>query len=602
MGVESLWIANGSAGLYRMGIIQTSPYPITIINVYAFDVDVDTANGFVWAPDFLNSSVAKINPATNTYVSIPVNGTPTNVLVAAGSVWVASQNGVLDRIDPTTDTVTNTYDVGVLNGTAISKMAYDPTNNQIFFLEGYNEEVSKFDIATETFTNPSATIEGSTHYDLVVADDKLFVTAQTSTNFLGNSELTAFDSLGLPGGPSYLFNKNLGEFSLYGCIHITAAYNGTEWRIYGVNTDTYQFKHCSTTGSSIQSIDITRGFRIGPISPRFGSQEAQFGGISRVDGTFPYENWTEYDFTSDADYTLQASEWKSRWFWITDQSNVLTQSRAIIFPTSPDTGTWWVVWNATTFPIECLSEGSLSGTGVIIQPDAAGFVFSGGGAVFGPEAGGGTLAGDVQGPVGSNVVANITGISGQTKVISQLQWDDLAVMGLDQEISPSPSTPTSDLNFTSQAPNAGGGVLTGRPGNINFAIPAPVGGADPGSVYFFIGPENPIRVDSDGVFVTGFASSARTDTLGVVTVVSTDRYVFVEPSSGGTTVNLYTPDPSEPGREVIVADALGTASTDNITVVSPAGNINGSSDYVINSDWGFAKFVTTPAGQWQRVG
>lgn len=100
-----------------------------------------------------------------------------------------------------------------------------------------------------------------------------------------------------------------------------------------------------------------------------------------------------------------------------------------------------------------------------------------------------------------------------------------------------------------------------------------------------------IQPDATYQELNGVALQTRVVTAaGAVTVAKTDHVVFVNKTSGAaTTVNL----PSSPrtGMSIIVKDMKGDAATNNITVTPAAGNIDGSSTAVINTNYGSWKGV-----------
>jgi YVTN family beta-propeller protein len=56
--------------------------------------------------------VTRIDPGTNSAVTIAVGDEPTAVATTPGAVWVASTSGTVSRIDPQTNDVVETIDVG----------------------------------------------------------------------------------------------------------------------------------------------------------------------------------------------------------------------------------------------------------------------------------------------------------------------------------------------------------------------------------------------------------------------------------------------------------------------------------------------------------
>jgi len=84
-----------------------------------------------------------------------------------------------------------------------------------------------------------------------------------------------------------------------------------------------------------------------------------------------------------------------------------------------------------------------------------------------------------------------------------LVWPAIFLAGLGQLPPANGGIPTTDMTISSQPPNVGGGLLTGRPGNLNFSVPSAVGGAPQGQVLFYVNGSQRFSVDDTGTTVVG---------------------------------------------------------------------------------------------------
>ena len=70
-------------------------------------------------------------------------------------------------------------------------------------------------------------------------------------------------------------------------------------------------------------------------------------------------------------------------------------------------------------------------------------------------------------------------------------------------------------------------------------------------------------------------NTAYTNITSSYTVVAKDRHIFCDTTSNAITVTL--PDPTVcAGKTVVVKDSSGTSATNNITISTPAGDIDGA--------------------------
>lgn len=95
---------------------------------------------------------------------------------------------------------------------------------------------------------------------------------------------------------------------------------------------------------------------------------------------------------------------------------------------------------------------------------------------------------------------------------------------------------------------------------------------------------------------SSIVSAVRSSSAATVTVsATTDYFLALDPTSNPITVNL----PASPGTGItfLIKDATGQAGTNNITVVPASGNIDGASNFVMNTS--FQSIAVTYTGaQW----
>lgn len=90
-------------------------------------------------------------------------------------------------------------------------------------------------------------------------------------------------------------------------------------------------------------------------------------------------------------------------------------------------------------------------------------------------------------------------------------------------------------------------------------------------------------------------------TAASVALGERDRFVSV--AGYGASVTITLPDPATvlPGKDFIVKDDAGDATTYPITVVAAVGTIDGEASAVIQVDWGAATFVSDGVSNYSIV-
>ena len=107
---------------------------------------VVVAAGFAWVTDAKSATLKRIDLETNTVSgSFPVDKTPCELMAARGSLWVVTQSGVLDRVDPSSGKVIARVQVGAMSYEAVDAFGsiwvtnrntrtltqVDPANNRV---------------------------------------------------------------------------------------------------------------------------------------------------------------------------------------------------------------------------------------------------------------------------------------------------------------------------------------------------------------------------------------------------------------------------------------------------------------------------------------
>jgi DNA-binding beta-propeller fold protein YncE len=94
--------------------------------------DVTFQKGFAYAPNFKDGTVSKVNWRTGASVTIDVGGQPRRIIAGDNRIFVADQRGKVIVLNPRTDQITRTIDVG----SQIRDMALGPKGKRLF-VSGY---------------------------------------------------------------------------------------------------------------------------------------------------------------------------------------------------------------------------------------------------------------------------------------------------------------------------------------------------------------------------------------------------------------------------------------------------------------------------------
>ncbi|MEO6349889.1 MAG: ABC transporter substrate-binding protein [Candidatus Limnocylindrales bacterium] len=172
-GPGSVWVANVSdSTVVRIDVatgIAGQPVPVA-----AAPVAIAADESGVWVVSADGAAVSHLDGVSGVTLAPPItlSSRPTAIAIGAGSVWVASGDGSVTRIDPQTNRVTATIDVGgSLSGIAATQDAVWVADRQgyVYQLEAANP----FTVATriQTTSAPEA---------LVVADRDVWIAARAS--------------------------------------------------------------------------------------------------------------------------------------------------------------------------------------------------------------------------------------------------------------------------------------------------------------------------------------------------------------------------------------------------------------------------------------
>jgi len=118
IGLGSIWVA-GLFGVDRLDAVSGAHQAHIKLSFRASDLAVGA--GGVWASDENADRVWRIEPKLNAVgATIQVGAHPAAIAVGLGSVWVASGDGTVSRIDPNTDRVTTIAVGGAPSGIAVA--------------------------------------------------------------------------------------------------------------------------------------------------------------------------------------------------------------------------------------------------------------------------------------------------------------------------------------------------------------------------------------------------------------------------------------------------------------------------------------------------
>lgn len=112
-GPDGIWVALArDSTVVRIDIASGAPdEPIPVAaGPVALVADADA----LWVASSDVAAITRLDPRTGVTPAppIPLSARPVGMVLAGGSVWVVAEDGTLTRIDPTTDRVTATVDVG----------------------------------------------------------------------------------------------------------------------------------------------------------------------------------------------------------------------------------------------------------------------------------------------------------------------------------------------------------------------------------------------------------------------------------------------------------------------------------------------------------
>jgi streptogramin lyase len=112
-GERSVWLVAGGEAADTVFRLDLDTNELVTIPIGAPTGDIAVGDRAVWATNFTDDTIVRIDPGTDTIIgTVRVGRIPTSIAVGNGSVWVASQrDGTIIRVDPTT-TDLQTIDVG----------------------------------------------------------------------------------------------------------------------------------------------------------------------------------------------------------------------------------------------------------------------------------------------------------------------------------------------------------------------------------------------------------------------------------------------------------------------------------------------------------
>jgi len=205
------------------------------------------------------------------------------------------------------------------------------------------------------------------------------------------------------------------------------------------------------------------------------------------------------------------------------------------------------------------------------------------GAIFTP-------GGDLSGTATSQTVISISGSSPIAITPSTLQWTTGTSTPTLKQADNTTNSATAQT-LTIQAANATGTSATG--GALN--LTSGTGTTTAGNVSIQSGGTTIAQV-TPSKFITSKGRRHNITTItGTYAVLTTDEFVIVTTNSAAFTVTL----PSSPttGDTYEIKDGVGNAATNNITIDGNSKNIDGSSTYNLNVNYG-AILVAYNGTEW----
>ncbi len=138
---DAVWVTDAAGGrLHR--IDPETNEPSQSFEAGTTPVAVSSGTGALWVADSVGTQLLRIDASTGEAVSIPLPGEPAGVAFTPEGVWVTIAPAEIARIDPTTETITLTQNVG--NGPTAVTSAFD----SIWVANHLDGTVSRVDPAT----------------------------------------------------------------------------------------------------------------------------------------------------------------------------------------------------------------------------------------------------------------------------------------------------------------------------------------------------------------------------------------------------------------------------------------------------------------------
>lgn len=217
--------------VWTEGLIRIDPRTNQAVNLAkGTEADfVEPAAGSIWASDFNNDVVRRYNGAGTLLATIPIPDGPEGLAATPGAIWVASHHGgTLDRIDTTTNTVTNRVQVttpgssGAQNVTSALGSVWTGTSNTLSVVR-VNPQTRR-----KTLTIPLVNAQGDPCGGIAITPK-----AGWAPSCLDGPQLVEFD----PRTGSVLRSQNIG-----GKVYGMAADGDTVWFVAGGDPDpSYDF-------------------------------------------------------------------------------------------------------------------------------------------------------------------------------------------------------------------------------------------------------------------------------------------------------------------------------------------------------------------------
>lgn len=188
-------------------------------------------------------------------------------------------------------------------------------------------------------------------------------------------------------------------------------------------------------------------------------------------------------------------------------------------------------------------------------------------------------AGDITGNPGASVVSAISGSSPIAITPAALQWLNTTTTPSLKQADNTTNSATA-TSMTVQAQNATGTSATGG----DLVLTSGTGTSVAGNVTVQAGGTTIVQATPSKFITSKGVRKSLTTVTGTYSVLATDENLIVTTNAAPFTITL--PGSPSAGDFYLVKDGVGNSATNNITVSGNGNNIDGSSNYSLNINYG----------------